>query len=351
MKRDRSPSFLDNSGKMTDDIQAADRLVKRIERLHSAPQVAQKVLILTRDPDFDMVAVADCLKQDPALTARILRVVNSSKHGLAQRVSNVQQAAAYLGPRSLRLLSLTFGLVETLTRGPAAGVFQDFWKRALTMASVASELAACSDDLKADDAFTGGLLAEIGILVLAQFHTRRYVPLYASNTHGPELIAAERQQFGVGHTVLGRRLLERWSVPEGLSSAVGEHHRPRPSDAALSAAIWAASLTADVLWTDGPHDVLTVKAVLDEKFGLDTDDFIDLVLGTRGRIEQNAALFGVRIKVNSAELMTRARRWFAEAALDAAFELDSLTAIMGEPERGVADGSWGRVRGPHGRWS
>src|SRR5579872_3465265 len=75
---------------------ALDRMIRQIDRLHSGPGVAQKILALIRDPDFDMVEVAECLEHDPALSARVLGLVNSSRYGLAHKIASIRHAAAFL---------------------------------------------------------------------------------------------------------------------------------------------------------------------------------------------------------------------------------------------------------------
>lgn len=115
-----------------------------------------------------------------------------------------------IGQRSLRLIALTFGIVDTLTRGVNAELYQRFWKRALCMSSVASRLSRERDDVICDDVYTAGLLADIGMLVFAQVHGEHYAIFSQKFVHGPELIESERCEFGVAHPYLGARLLERW---------------------------------------------------------------------------------------------------------------------------------------------
>src|SRR5438309_12103419 len=92
-------------------VTALEKLVRQIDRLHSGAGVAQRILALIRDPDFDMAEVAECLEHDPALSARILGMVNSSRYGLAHRIASIRHAAAFLGRRSLQLVTLSFSLV------------------------------------------------------------------------------------------------------------------------------------------------------------------------------------------------------------------------------------------------
>ena len=102
-----------NQSVTPETLKAADKLIGKIDQLHSSPQVSQKILNLTKNSDYNLNEVTKWLENDPAMTTRILRTINSSRYGLRHKVTNVRQAAAYIGQRSLRLITLTFGLVET----------------------------------------------------------------------------------------------------------------------------------------------------------------------------------------------------------------------------------------------
>ena len=325
--------FGTQTGCPADDLAAADRLITEIDRLHSAPQIAQQVLLITRDPDFDIRDVAACLEKDPALAARILRVVNSSRYGLRHPVTSIRQAASYIGQRSIRLITLTFGLVDTLAQGPAKELFLSYWQRALTMAAVASRLAPAENGGEADDAYTAGLLADIGMLVFAQLRTEPYAQICESTVHGPQLVAEERRVFGFGHPALGARLLENWDVPKALVAAVFHHNEVGSEEEnRLVLAVRAGDLMADALWTPNSPSVLPAKSLIQKVFGIETDGFIDLALSCRSEIDEAAELFDVRVgvPVNCETLIEQARQQYADISLQTALELDSLVTTFEE---------------------
>lgn len=313
-----------------ENLDAADKLIIRIDHLHSAPQIAQRILVITRNPDFSMREVAECLENDPALAAKILRVVNSSRYGLRHKVTNLRQAASYLGQRSLRLITLTFGLVETLTRGNAGQFYTNYWRRTLTTATVASHLSNFHREIRKDDAYTAGLLADVGMLVLAQFHTEEYLALCESTAHGRDLLDAEREKFGFSHAALGARLLQLWDLPDPLVEAVAGHHQVSTCSMPLENAVRAGSLMADALWVRNSPSVLTAKTLMQQDFGLDTDGFIDLAVSCQHDISENAEMFGVQLgeSFDCQQLIQEAMRMYSDASLEAALELDSLVAAF-----------------------
>ena len=142
-----------------------DRELMKLDKLHSSPLVALRVMEIMRQEDYEMVDLAECLENDPALTASILRLVNSSYYGAAQPITSLSHALNYLGRRSVRLAVLSFGLVKMLVSGAPARLHNEYWRRSLTMGAAARRCAMLTTDHKVDPdtAFAAGLLADIGI--------------------------------------------------------------------------------------------------------------------------------------------------------------------------------------------
>ena len=114
---------------MNDPTATLDRLVGRAEQLYSLPAVAMEVLQLTDNPQVDTRALKECIENDPALTGKILRVVNSSLFGLSREVSDLNQALALLGTKPLKLLVLGFSLPSGLYAGIEARTLGRYWRR------------------------------------------------------------------------------------------------------------------------------------------------------------------------------------------------------------------------------
>ncbi len=255
-----------------DSVEAIDRVIDRIGQLHASPTVAQKLLQLTRDPEFSISEVADCLEHDPALAARILRVVNSSRYGLSRKVSSIRHAAAYLGQRSLRMFAITFALVETLTS--KSPVSTGYWPRAITTASAVSLLCEHRAPKCRDDAYTSGLLADVGILVLAQLEAPRYEPLFATHEHGPELLDAEQEAFQFTHPLLGARLLQMWEVPDPVVNAVALHHGAASTGDILERVVQAGDLLASAVVDPEPEKIHRAALRFFDEFDIEGESFL-----------------------------------------------------------------------------
>lgn len=315
-----------------DKQEKIDALLSQFGDLHSAPQVARRVLALTRSLDFEIRQIVDCLESDPALAARIIRLANSPRYGLSHQVTGLRQAVAYLGQRSLRLATMSFTLIDRLTKGTGEAFFYDYWRRALSIAVTASRLADRQRDVDPDAAYTAGLLADVGALVFAHAGAGPY-DRSASERGDPPTIEAERAVLGIDHAELGARLLERWSFTSEIVAAVHSHHDEPPPSGSLERVVCVAADFGEGLWTMGGPNMSHVRRRLKVEFDIDTDDFIDLAVGAKKEIDSQAEAFGFRVResIDCEFLRRQAMQQQMDAALEAAIDLDSMVALFEPP--------------------
>ncbi|WP_171189643.1 HDOD domain-containing protein [Alienimonas chondri] len=193
-----------------------------VAELQAGNVASRRLLGLTASEDYDMREVVRCVECDPALTAKLLRVVNGARYGLRHRVTGVRRAAAYIGRRSLRLLAVTFSLADRFS--PEKPLHAAVWRRAVVSAAAAAELSKGGESPAADEAYTAALLCDLGVMLLGGFEAADYPKMYFNTPHGSPLMAAERARFGMDHAELGGRFLSRWGLPEELANAAAGHH-------------------------------------------------------------------------------------------------------------------------------
>ncbi len=308
-------------------LAAIDDMIARVGALHSSPEVARSLLNLTKTADYDVQAVVDCLERDPAMCARVLKLVNSSRFALRRQCTNLQQAITFVGQRTLRLVAMTFSLVETLSRGAPRELYNDFWRRSLTTATIACRLAKFNKSCDANDAYTAGLLADLGILMLAQAASKEYAPIYhVAKTQGECLVTAEHAQFGFDHAMLGWRLLGDWGFPESLLKGVLWHHDTDCQESPLAVAVRGGNLMTDIIWTQPCAKVAEAMSWLDHHFGVDVDQFAELALNTREEIVAEAEIFGIDLKKDQdiGGLQRMATAQLQTAALETGIDFDRL---------------------------
>jgi HD-like signal output (HDOD) protein len=180
-----------------------------------------EVLELTEQPQVDARALKECVEKDPALACKILRVVNSSLFGLRREVADLNQAVAMLGIKPLKLLVLGFSLPDELFAGVASRQLRWYWTSTLTRAVSARLISQQLWAQPGDEAFTAGLLQDIGILALLRELGASYVKFLASVIdEQADLSALERETLGFDHTELSAAMLADWHLPRRIIDAI-----------------------------------------------------------------------------------------------------------------------------------
>src|SRR3954469_5956400 len=198
-----------------------EQLAERAAALYSRPTVAMELVRLAEDPTADAKTLKDCVSQDPALTCKLLRVVNSSLFGLNRPVGDLNQAIGLLGIKPLKLLVLGFSLPDSLFAEVAARELEWYWTNTLTRAVAARLISEQLWHQPGDEAFIAGLLQDIGILVLLHEMGQPYAKFLAGVIEEKcHLAALEQDTLGFDHWQLSAAMLGRWQLPERLVSAI-----------------------------------------------------------------------------------------------------------------------------------
>ncbi|MDC0936790.1 HDOD domain-containing protein, partial [Pirellulales bacterium] len=198
-----------------------DAFLRQSVQLYTLPAIAAEVLSLAEHDDVDAARLRECIERDPALTAKILRVVNSSVFGLRGQVRDLHQAVALLGVAPLKLLVLGFNLPDSLLAGVAREQLEVVWRAALIRAAAARQISEIWFQRPGADAFVVGLLQDIGVLALLNRAGKPYADLYHRVIEdGVDLAAAEFKAIGFHHRQLSAEMLSRWNMPEDLAIAI-----------------------------------------------------------------------------------------------------------------------------------
>jgi len=206
---------------MNDVTSRVEQIATRASALYSRPTVALEIVRLTSEPQVDSRAIKECLEKDPALTGKILRVVNSSFFGLRCEVADLNQALTLLGIKPLKLLVLGFSLPDQLFAETAAEQLQWYWRTTLTRAVAARLLSTELWQQPGDEAFIAGLMQDIGILALLREMGAPYAKLLSGVIEQrSDLAALERDSLGFDHIELSAALLSRWNLPKRLVDAI-----------------------------------------------------------------------------------------------------------------------------------
>ncbi|WP_317202942.1 HDOD domain-containing protein [Janthinobacterium sp.] len=224
-------------------------IIKHIQNLPSLPVVVIELLSSMEQEDIDVHLLADKITLDQSLTAKTLRLANSSFYGMQSKVTSIQQAIAVLGFHSIRTL-VTACSISGAFAAPAGRQFdfRGFWRHSVATAVAAKTLAPRLRQ-NAETAFTAGLLHDLGTLVLATSFPDRYAEALAwRSAHDASVAAAERAVFGFDHALVGSELAAHWKFPAAIQAAVAQHHEPLdPDTLSLPLTIHVANILAHAL--------------------------------------------------------------------------------------------------------
>jgi HD-like signal output (HDOD) protein/CheY-like chemotaxis protein len=233
------------------DVLSTAEIRQIVGGLGELPSLSSTYASLThavKDPNTSIGQIADILRHDVAMSAKILQLVNSAFFGLAQRITSLENAVGYLGMetiKNLALVSETFRVFVPDSRVPQS-VFESIQQHAHRTAAIARALPL--DPKTQDITVVAALLHDIGKLVLATkvpdtfcsvlSHTREY---------GCKQFEAEEELLGASHAEIGAYLLGLWGIPNLAVEAIAHHHRPiriRHAGFDCAAAVYVADLLA-----------------------------------------------------------------------------------------------------------
>jgi putative nucleotidyltransferase with HDIG domain len=237
------------------------------------PWIATKVLQLfgSRGDDVEIRRLIELIRADASLGSELLRRANSPLYGLRSRISSLQHAVVILGLDQVKTLSMTIGIGAYLKGALRLTVLRRCWRHSLTCAILAEELAP-SCGIPADQAYTAGLLHDIGRLALLVKYPQPYADLLSVVMENRfHLAQSERDLFDVDHCEAGAWLAREWGFPEELAQAASSHHDP-PEDGRFGllrlvhvACRLASSMGFEVVQPASPEETSQVLAELPKR--------------------------------------------------------------------------------------
>lgn len=210
------------------DLKLVDEVT---ERLPSLPQPTLKALQLIDDPRYNARALSEIIGVDQALAGRLLQWANSPFYGLRYKVSTLERAIMVLGTRQIRELLMAISVSEMLNKKmPGYGLRRgDLWRHSIAVAAGARWLANDDEYTQPEQAFIGGLLHDIGKLIMDELlctDASWQAEWNQLREEGASFVDLERWFTGFDHAQLGGRVAQRWNLPASLVEAITFHHDP-----------------------------------------------------------------------------------------------------------------------------
>jgi putative nucleotidyltransferase with HDIG domain len=224
------------------------KIIAGIDDLPTLPRTVLKITELVNDPKSSVKDIARIITDDQVLTARLLKLVNSSFYGFPHRISTVNSTIVLLGFDAIRSLLLTTSVFD-LFAGRNKKSRQDqekFWDHSLGCAVGAKVIGNFLRHDKIEELFVAGLLHDIGKIVEMLYLPDEFAKVVAAtNKQNILMLNAEEKVLGYDHAEIGRLLADKWNLPNKLEQIIAHHHQP----ASAGSFIMEASIVhlADIL--------------------------------------------------------------------------------------------------------
>ena len=215
-------------------------LVSRTADLVSLPDIYIRLKTVVDDPESSMADVADVVANDPALTARLLKIANSPYFGFPAKITTVARATSLLGTQQIHDLVLATTVAEAFSGIPSELIsMQDFWSNSILCGLLCRRLAQECNVLDSERLFVEGLLHDVGHLIMYQgLPEASAAALLESQQQDKPLFLVERELIGCDYAQVGFALMRSWHFPPGLIESVRYQNEPaRAEDFPLEVAI------------------------------------------------------------------------------------------------------------------
>jgi len=257
------------------------------------------ILSLTDGTETNVSQIADVIKRDVSLSAAILRITNSSAFGLLRKVTTIDQAVMFLGFKSLRNIALGVG-VFNLFPPQEKDFLSKVWQRSLVTGLAARELSSMTGNKKKEDAFTIGLLHDIGLIAFYGYDKKKASELLDKlENNGRTNLDDEKASMGLDHVEAGRLLAERWRLPEEIIDTMIHHHEEhfiQNNNGNLSRIIYLGSLVGDIFYLGGKTDSIKRYTEGCQKLlGISPEDADMLLRNIHPQLMEVAAYFDIAV--------------------------------------------------------
>lgn len=195
----------------------------------SLPKVYFELQEALKDPDKTFQDLGHIISYDPALSARLLKIVNSAFYGFPSKIETISQAVSIIGMDQLSDLALATLVIDKF-QGIPNSLFsmEKFWRHSMACGVAARSISEFRGDRNVERLYLAGILHDIGRLVIFKKEpTMARDVIYRSEEQQESICLSERELMGFDHADVGRELLKAWRLPPRLVEAVGCHHQPQ----------------------------------------------------------------------------------------------------------------------------
>lgn len=203
--------------------------IARVGEIATLPEVTVKIIQIVENPQSTARDLHEVIKNDPALSARILKVVNSAFYGLPGQISSIDRAIVLLGLSAVKNIAIAASMTHLFNSGVEIEGFSgvEVWRHSIATGVAARMVSSAQGRPSVEESFLAGLVADLGLLVERQVFPKQLAEVVARFTaDGGDFCELEREIIGADHQPFGMALATKWRFPPTLCTTIGYHHKP-----------------------------------------------------------------------------------------------------------------------------
>ena len=255
-----------------------DVLVAEVDKLVSLPDIYYRLEEAIVDPCSTTDTIADLLRCDPDLCARMLRMANSAFYSFPTKIETIERAVSTVGLRQIREMVLVTSIIKAFEGIPPGTVnMTTFWEHSVAVGIMARDLGKHARLPNANSFYIPGLLHDIGRLVMyLKLPGLMHDLLEQRKASGEAMYLLERHMLDYSHAEIGGRLLEFWKLPQSIWEPVAMHHDPRNAGefSLVGSAVHVADswVNTNRIGSSGQGFELAIDPVALDRLGADIGD-------------------------------------------------------------------------------
>ncbi len=243
-----------------------EQILEKMDKMPEPPKASVQAVNMLEDPNVPIAKVAEFISMDECLTSKLLKLSNSAHYAYSGKVATAKEALMRIGTNFVKC-TLYASMLEIAGFHPNS-FFMELWKSALFTALVAKDVAERLNHPRIDLCFTGGLLCDIGQILMNEYANQVYTNLITTvRKGGYDLVQAENQVFGFSHVQVGYKMADQWKLPVIYQNVIRYHHDPMaaykkvlPDDFKIIIAIHVAN-NLSPLFSDQSGSQINMEAV------------------------------------------------------------------------------------------
>ena len=266
------------------------------------PEILVRLLEACDNEATPLTQVASLIDKDPSLSYKVLQLVNSAYFGLKTTYSGVDQAVVYLGANSVKNMAVTAAVHQVFNSDRFNELkyfnIHTFWHHSLKCGSLSRRIADHTGQANPDDAYLGGLLHDLGKLVLVSAYPEQYESVVAESLQQQDLLETEQNHIGATHPEIGAWLVADWHLNSLIGDAISYHHET-PDRVKGAFPLVKIVYAANELSKDGDQD--RAREVADLLLDLGGEELDRIIDGANEEIQQISSELGIVVEPPSAD--------------------------------------------------